>query len=58
MTDVKDVKKVERAATKAALAREKLELAMREAHENGVALRKIAAAAGVSHEQVRRVLSR
>jgi hypothetical protein len=53
-----DVKKVEWAAAKAALAREKLELAMRAAHENGVALRKIAAAAGVSHEQVRRVLAR
>jgi hypothetical protein len=53
-----ETRKVERAAAKAALAREKLELAMREAHENGMALRKIAAAAGVSHEQVRRVLSR
>lgn len=53
-----EIRKIERAAAKAAVAREKLELAMREAHESGLALRKIAEAAGVSHEQVRRVLSR
>lgn len=53
-----ELRKVERAAAKAAVAREKLEVAMREAHASGEALRKIADAAGVSHEQVRRVLSR
>ena len=50
--------KVERAAAKAAAAREGLEDTIREAHASGAPLRAIAQAAGVSHEQVRRVLSR
>jgi len=53
---------VERAAAKAAVSREKLEAeleaAIRDAHSQGEALRKIAEAAGVSHEQIRRVLAR
>lgn len=50
--------KVERAAAKAAVAREGLDAAIREAHASGAPLRSIAQAAGVSHEQVRRILSR
>jgi len=53
-----DLRKVERATAQAAVSRERLESAMRDAHANGAALRKIAEAAGVSHEQVRRVLQR
>lgn len=53
-----ELQKVRKAAAKVAASREKLEAAMREAHASGQALRKIAEAAGVSHEQVRRVLSR
>lgn len=53
-----DLAKVKRAAAKAAVSRERLEQAMRDAHASGAALRQIAEAAGVSHEQVRRVLSR
>jgi len=53
-----ELQKVQREAAKAASARERLETAIREAHEAGEALRKIAEAAGISHEQVRRVLSR
>lgn len=53
-----ELRKIERAAAKAAVAREALESAIREAHENGLALRTIAEAAGVSHEQVRRIVQR
>lgn len=53
-----EFEKVQRAAAKMALARYGLELAIRQAHANGEALRKIAEAAGVSHEQVRRIVSR
>jgi len=49
--------KVARAARKAALARQGLEDAIGEAHTAGLSLRKIAAAAGMSHEQVRRICS-
>jgi hypothetical protein len=52
-----ELQKVQREAAKAASARDKLETAMREAHAAGVSLRDIAAAAGVSHEQVRRMIS-
>jgi hypothetical protein len=47
---------VERAAAKAAVSREALEAAIRVAHAEGASLRAIATAAGVSHEQVRRIL--
>jgi lambda repressor-like predicted transcriptional regulator len=52
------VAKVQRAARKAALARQGLEQAIREAHDDGASLRALAAAAGVSHEQIRRILNR
>lgn len=51
-------KKVQRAAAKAAAAREGLERAMREAQASGLSLRAIAHAAGMSHEKVRQILSR
>lgn len=57
MTAMTALPKVERAAAKAAVARRGLEDAIREAHASGASLRAIAQAAGVSHEQVRRVLS-
>ena len=47
--------KLERAAAKAAAAREGLEAAVREARKSGMALREIAKHAGMSHEQVRRL---
>jgi hypothetical protein len=50
--------KVKRAAAKAAASRAALETAIREAHAEGSSLRAIATAAGVSHEQVRRLLER
>lgn len=53
-----ELEKVERAAAKAAVSHDRLETAIREAHAAGQPLRKIAQAAGVSHEQVRRILSR
>lgn len=53
-----ELQKVQRAAAKAALAVAARDDAIRAAHESGDALRKIAEAAGVSHEQVRRILSR
>jgi hypothetical protein len=46
--------KVARAARKAAAAREELEAAIREARET-LSLRAIAAAAGLSHESVRKI---
>ncbi len=52
-----ELRRVERAAAKAAASRLALEIAMREASAAGEALRAIAAAAGVSHEQVRRTLN-
>jgi hypothetical protein len=52
-----ELQRVKRAAAKAAAAREELDQAMREAHAAGASLRKIAEAAGVSYEQVRRVVS-
>lgn len=55
---MKTLQKVTRAAVKAAASRDALETAIREAHEGGEALRKIADAAGVSHEQIRRILAR
>jgi len=55
---VSELGKVKRAAAKAAVSREALEIAIREAHAAGEALRKIADAANVSHEQVRRIVQR
>jgi hypothetical protein len=49
---------VERAADKAALSRDGLAAAIRDAHAQGKTLRAIAEAAGMSHEQVRRIVSR
>jgi len=50
--------KVERAAKRAAAAQAALVAAMREARESGMALRDVASAAGMSHEQVRRLTSK
>ena len=52
------IRKVKRAAAKAADSRERLDDAIREAHDQGNSLRTIAEAAGVSHEQVRVIVSR
>ena len=52
------MKKIERAAAKLALAHAALEEAVREEWFKGTSLRKIAEAAGVSHEQVRRIVAR
>lgn len=49
--------KVRRAARKAALARQELETAIREARETGTPLRAIATEAGLSPEWVRRISS-
>jgi len=51
------LRRVERAAAKAAVAHSALVQAIQEAHDQGLSLRSIAAAAGVSHEQVRRLLA-
>lgn len=53
-----DLARVRRAAVKAATGREQLKDAIRDAHADGHALRKIANVAGLSHEQVRRIVSR
>lgn len=58
MSNPDHLRKVERAATKAAAAHAALVQAIQEAHLSGESLRSIAAAAGVSHEQVRRLLSK
>lgn len=52
------LRKVEKAAAKVVAAQTHMALVIREAHDEGEPLRKIAQAAGVSHEQVRRILSR
>ncbi len=52
----KELKRVERAAAKAAVARSALEAEVKAAHVAGQSLRAIGAAAGVSHEQVRKML--
>lgn len=54
---MKDLRKVERAAGKVAVARDQLEAAICVAHSNGHSLRKIAQAAGLSHERVRVIVS-
>lgn len=54
--DQVNTRKVERAAAKAAAAHAALVRAIREAHAEGHSLRSIAEAAGVSHEQVRRLV--
>ncbi len=50
-----ELREVERAAAKAAVSREALEAAMKQAHREGASLRDIAKAAGMSHETVRRI---
>jgi lambda repressor-like predicted transcriptional regulator len=50
--------KVAQAAHTAAGARAGLEAAMREANDAGLSLRKIATAAGMSHESVRKIVSK
>jgi hypothetical protein len=47
--------KVARAARKAASARQELDAAIREARAEGLPLRTVAAAAGVSYETIRRI---
>jgi len=51
-------KTVHRAAQKVGAARGTLERAIVEARAQGMTLRAIAAAAGVSHEEVRRIVAR
>ncbi len=51
-----ELRKVKHAAARSAAWRAALERAIREAHEEGASLRAIADAAGVSHEQVRRII--
>jgi len=51
-----ELRKVGRAAAKAAAARSGLEAAIREAHAEGTSLRDIAKAAGMSHESVRKIV--
>lgn len=53
-----ELRKVERAAAKAVASLALRDEAIHEAHASGQSLRKIAEAAGLSHEQVRRILSR
>lgn len=53
---MENLAQVKRAAAKAARSRAALEAAMRSAHQDGAALRKIADAAGMSHESVRRLI--
>lgn len=50
--------KIERAAQQWAVSREYLEKEIRLGHQEGMSLRKLAALAGVSHEQVRQIVSR
>ena len=52
------LRRVERAARKAALSRQQLDEAIREAHAEGQSTRKIAEAAKVSHTQVQRTIHR
>ncbi len=52
-----ELQKVEQAAAKAAVSRETLEVAIREARKAGVSLRDVAKAAGMSYETVRRIAS-
>ena len=51
-----ELRKVEKAAAKAASSRLALEAAIRKAHAGGASLRVIAEAAKMSHEQVRRTI--
>lgn len=55
MTD-RELRNLERAASRLSAARKNLEHLIREAHDRGYSLREIAQAAGVSHETVRSVL--
>jgi len=52
---VSDLEKVKQAAAKAAVSREELEAAIREARGQGASLRDVAKAAGMSYETVRRI---
>ncbi len=52
-----ELREVERAAAKAAVSREALEAAIREARAQGASLRDIAKAASMSHETARRIAS-
>jgi hypothetical protein len=53
-----ELKQVERAARKGELARLELEAAIRAASAAGIGLRPIARAAGLSHEQIRRLIAK
>ena len=57
MSTSTETKRVARAAERAARARAELEQSMRYAYTAGESLRTIADAAGVSHEQVRKIVS-
>jgi len=52
---VSELRKVERAAAKAAVSRQALEAAIREAREAGASLRAVAEAARMSYESIRRI---
>ena len=52
------IRTVEKAADRAKASREMLELTIRAAHGGGLSLRAIAMAARMSHEQIRRIVSR
>jgi len=51
-------KRVRVAARRLEEAKRDLGIQVQDAHEKGLSLRTIAAAAGLSHEQVRRIVSR
>ena len=51
----RDLQKVKRAAARAAVSREALKAAIREARAQGASLRDVAKAAGMSYETVRRI---
>jgi len=55
---VSDLRKVERATAKVVAAQTHQRLAMLAARDAGASTRQIAQAAGVSHTQVQRILSR
>jgi hypothetical protein len=55
---VKRDKKIERAAQNWAASRDWLGKELRLGHQEGMSYRKLAALAGLSHEQVRRIVQR
>lgn len=53
-----DLRKAERAAAKAAVARAALEDAIRELYSQGSSLRDLARVTGLSHETIRRIVAK